>query len=269
VTRTALLAALLLLPAAAGAAARLTGAAGRLVRQRASSTAWTKAADGDTLAKGDRLRTGADARAAIVFDDGSRVELGPNSLFVLQEAEPKSAAMQLKLGSLRAKVAKIASRRFEVRTPTAVCAVRGTEFTIGVDARGGTDVRMFSGLMSVSDGRGRETMVREHQSIRVTDKGLGPVEGQAEAPDPAAPQDSMSLIRGGGDYSEGGAGSSPAAGATPDRAGAVRQEEPNCPDNACCARKCAAAGGQWRDDSCVVADVEKMHRIGCGAYRPQ
>jgi len=165
-------------------------------------------------------------------------------------------------------VAKIASRRFEVRTPTAVCAVRGTEFTIDVDARGQTEVRMFTGLMSVTDGHGRETMVRERQSIRVTGEGLGPVQGQAEAP-AAAPQDSMSLIRGGGEYSGSGDGAAPSSAAGEATRGAVRQEEPNCPDNACCARKCTAAGGQWNGDSCVIADVDRMHRIGCGAYRPR
>lgn len=249
----------------AGAVPRLTAAAGQVFRQKEKSSALEPVAKGDPLAEGDSLRTGADGRATVVFDDASRVEVGPKSLFVLEEAESKTAAMRLNFGSLRAWVAKIASRRFEVRTPTAVCAVRGTEFAIDVDARGHTGVRMFTGLMSVSDGRGHEAMIKKGQSIRVTDKGLGPVEGQAASSRPAAaratapPQDSMPLIREGGDDS-GGESEGPA--------GAVRPTEPNCPDNACCSRKCAAVGGRWSGDSCVTADVDRMHRIGCGAYKP-
>src|SRR6185312_3826709 len=106
-----------------------------------------------------------------------RIELGPKSFFLLQEAEPKAATMQLTLGFLKAWVAKVSSRRFEVRTPTAVCAVRGTEFSIDVNAHGHTDVQMFTGLMSVSDGMGNEAMVKERQSIRGSEKGLGPVQG--------------------------------------------------------------------------------------------
>ena len=169
--------------APAAATPKVAASSGWVVRQKENATAWDKISEGDALAKGDRIRTGSGARATITFDDDSRIELGPKSFFLLQEAEPKAASMQLTLGSLRAWVAKVASRRFEVRTPTAVCAVRGTEFSIDVNARGHTDVRMFTGLMSVSDGLGNEAMVKERQSIRVTDKGLGPVSGgQSKAP---------------------------------------------------------------------------------------
>ncbi|HXT01605.1 MAG TPA: FecR family protein [Elusimicrobiota bacterium] len=280
---TAILGIALAVPAAA--APRLSASAGMVFRQRENSSSLDNVAVGAVLAKGDGIRTGADSRAAIVFDDRSRVEVGPKSLFVLEEAETKAAAMRLTFGSLRAWVEKIPSRRFEVRTPTAVCAVRGTEFAIDVDARGHTGVRMFTGLMSVSDGHGREAMVKGGQSIRVTDKGLGPIQGQAArgaspspaaAPATAAPQDSMSLIRGGGDYSgngESGGSSSAAGDGAQGRARAVQQAEPDCRDNACCYRKCLAAGGRWRGepwqgDSCIIADVDKMHRIGCGAYKP-
>lgn len=161
----------------ATAAPRLAATNGWVVRQRENSTSWDKVSEGDALAKGDRIRTGAGAKATITFDDDSRVELGPKSFFLLQEAEPKAATMQLTLGFLKAWVAKISSRRFEVRTPTAVCAVRGTEFSVDVNAHGRTNVQMFTGLMAVSDGLGNEAMVKEHQSIRVTEKGLGPVQG--------------------------------------------------------------------------------------------
>ena len=161
----------------ASATPRVANASGWVVRQKAEASTWAKVSEGDELAKGDRVRTGADSKATITFDDDSRIELGPKSFFLLQEAEPKAASMQLTLGSLRAWVAKVASRRFEVRTPTAVCAVRGTEFTVDVNAHGHTNVQMFTGLMSVSDGLGNEAMVKEHQSIRVTEKGLGPVSG--------------------------------------------------------------------------------------------
>lgn len=169
--------------APAAATPKVANTSGWVVRQKADTTSWAKVSEGDALAKGDRIRTGADARATITFDDDSRIELGPKSFFLLQEAEPKAASMQLTLGFLRAWVAKVSSRRFEVRTPTAVCAVRGTEFSVDVNAHGHTDVQMFTGLMAVSDGLGNEAMVKEHQGIRVTDKGLGPVTGgQSKAP---------------------------------------------------------------------------------------
>ena len=168
--------------APAAATPKVANASGWVVRQKPGETTWLKLSEGDVLAKGDRIRTGADSRATLTFDDDSRVELGPKSFFLLQEAEATQASMQLTLGFLRAWVAKVSSRRFEVRTPTAVCAVRGTEFTIDVNAHGHTDVQMFTGLMAVSDGMGNETMVKEKQSIHVTEKGLGPVTGGQTKP---------------------------------------------------------------------------------------
>jgi hypothetical protein len=163
--------------APAAATPRLANSSGWVVRQKVNTTTWAQVSSGEELAKGDRIRTGSGASATITFDDDSRIELGPKSFFLLQEAEPTAASMQLTLGFLKAWVAKVATRRFEVRTPTAVCAVRGTEFSIDVNAHGHTDVHMFTGLMAVSDGLGNEAMVKERQNIRVTEKGLGPVSG--------------------------------------------------------------------------------------------
>src|SRR3569832_1149719 len=167
----------------ASAAPRLAAMNGWVVRQKENSSSWDKVSEGDALSKGDRIRTGADAKATITFDDDSRVELGPKSFFLLQEAEPKAATMQLTLGFLTAWVAKVSARRFKKHTPTTDSAVRGTEFSVDVNAHGHTNVQMFTGLMAVSDGLGNEAMVKERQSIRVTEKGLGPVQGgQNRAP---------------------------------------------------------------------------------------
>src|SRR4051812_41457139 len=67
----------------ASASPHLAAATGWVVRQKESSSAWDKISEGDALAKGDRVRTGADARATITFDDDSRIELGPKSFFLL------------------------------------------------------------------------------------------------------------------------------------------------------------------------------------------
>lgn len=135
------------------------------------------------MAAGDQLRTLKGAKVTLAFDDGSKVELGPNSNFTLEESATEGNSMRLSLGGLKAFVQHMAGRRFEVHTPTAVCAVRGTEFEVGVNAKGGTSIQMFSGILAVGDHRGNETMIRDHESLSVTDRGLGPVQGRrAEGP---------------------------------------------------------------------------------------
>jgi hypothetical protein len=87
--------------------------------------------------------------------------------------------MELKLGSLKAWISKSLNRRFQVRTPTAVCSVRGTEFAVDVDGAGDTRVQMFGGLLAVSDKSGNEVLVKDKESIEVTRDGLGRVTDNA------------------------------------------------------------------------------------------
>jgi hypothetical protein len=163
-------------PASAGTV--LSAVSGSAFILKTGASAWQAAPRGSALEPGDQVRTSGGSRASILFDDGSRVELGPNGSFTLQSAADSGTSLRLVMGSLRAWVSKALSRRFEVRTPTAVCSVRGTEFEVAVAAQGNTRVEMFSGLLAVSDRAGNEVMLKDNQSIEVTDRGLGPVFGE-------------------------------------------------------------------------------------------
>src|SRR5689334_18917019 len=125
-----LVAGLALLPSSLLAAPRLTELTGAVSLAREGTSAWLDAKSGDPLGNGDMVRTGPRSRAVLAFDDGSRVKLGGSTVFTVEEASRGSSAMRLQLGSLRAWVTKAAKRRFKVATPTAVCSVRGTEFSV-------------------------------------------------------------------------------------------------------------------------------------------
>jgi hypothetical protein len=124
------------------------------------------------LENGDTVRTAAHGLATLVFEDGSRVELAGNTSFTLEEAQPASYMMGLSIGRLKAFVAHVASRSFKVRTPTAVCAVRGTEFQVEVLGDGSTNVDLYKGLLAVSDNHGSELLLHPHESTRVDTKGI-------------------------------------------------------------------------------------------------
>lgn len=145
--------------------------------QKAGVQGWTKLAEGAVLEPGDRLRTGRGGKATLLFADDSQVEVGANSTFVVNDVDQGKTTVELAVGFLRAFVARIGSRQFRVRTPTSVCAVRGTEFSVGVDQAGQTNVQMFAGVLAVADTHGNETLIKDNQSIQVTDHGLGQVQG--------------------------------------------------------------------------------------------
>ncbi|HVA67034.1 MAG TPA: FecR family protein [Elusimicrobiota bacterium] len=121
---------------------------------------------------GDELSTGFLARATVIFKDGSKVQLGGSSTFTLDVTKPGLALMSLLLGVLRAEVTHNPARSFQVRTPTSVCAVRGTHFKIQVLAGGTTLVHLYRGLLAVTDRKGQQLLLHPNEGTRVGLKGL-------------------------------------------------------------------------------------------------
>ncbi len=129
------------------------------------------------VADQDSVRTGRGAQTTLSFDDGSRVELGPNATFTLEESSRGRSSIKLNFGALKAFVQRIAARRFEVKTPTAVCSVRGTEFKVEVLAGGQTVVDLYKGLLAVEDRRGQQILLHPNETIHVDLRGLNKAAG--------------------------------------------------------------------------------------------
>lgn len=140
---------------------------------------------GAPLEEGDRIRTGLDSRAEIGLDGEHVIELGPRSEFVLARLDRKEPVFTLGLGSLLAKLRSSlfgsAGGRAEIRTPTAVAAVRGTEFAVEYDEAGEarTHVGVFDEGQVAVQGLGAaapEVLLEGNQELSVS---RGAVPGQA------------------------------------------------------------------------------------------
>ena len=87
---------------------------------------------GSSVENGDSVTTGDASTAVVQLPDGSRVKLRAGTRAVVTWPGPKNDSLTevfLSVGSAFAKVTKrLAGQKFQVRTPTAVAAVRGTEF---------------------------------------------------------------------------------------------------------------------------------------------
>ncbi len=123
------------------------------------------------LENGDRVRTGEQSSADLDFPDGSHVRLGPSSAFTMQSGSRVDVVLGLDLGSLKAWVSHLVDRHeFHVRTPTAVCAVRGTRFVVDVSPDKATLVDVSQGVVAVKTLLGEELELgdgRPMRSIRV------------------------------------------------------------------------------------------------------
>jgi hypothetical protein len=104
--------------------------------------------DGDMLQEGDVIRTGEGAHAVLTFFDGSVIELEPESEIRVETLQATSAGdllmtMQQTIGRSWHVVSRTLTpnSKYEVRTPAATAAVRGTAFLVTVTAQGVANVQ--------------------------------------------------------------------------------------------------------------------------------
>jgi FecR protein len=154
---SAILAMLLLLAVSANAqtsAGTITAVSGSVEILRAGRT--LKAAVGTPVEVGDQLKTGAGANVAVMLSDQSRFELGESSQMTIDThtvgAGSATTRLGLTMGSLRNWVAKLASgnaANYEVHTPNAVGAARGTMYD--VQYQDNVERKKFKGCKQFSD----------------------------------------------------------------------------------------------------------------------
>jgi len=91
----------------------------------------------DRLIEGDRVQTQGRANLLLEFPDNSLVWIGPNSYFVVKEITEEKNNLYMGRGSLGARIIRLIEGiiTFEVETPSAIAAVRGTEFFLWVDRK--------------------------------------------------------------------------------------------------------------------------------------
>ncbi len=127
------LTAVLLLAACATARAAdavIAKVTGQVYYRSAGSQKYVRAKGGEELLFGDRVRSGAGSVAQIVLSgDRGAVLLREDSSFVL-EGDPDHTVLDFRIGEFLIGLRKSLTKQqtFQVRTPAAVAAVRGTLF---------------------------------------------------------------------------------------------------------------------------------------------
>jgi len=119
------------------------------------------------------IETGAKSKATVLFDDGSRLELGQSTrMKVNDEVTTGAASVMLYLGRLFAHIVPVQSTEpvFSVQTLTSTAGVRGTEFEVAAGLDGGS-------LVSVQDGRVDVDSEQEQISVKAGEEANVSYEG--------------------------------------------------------------------------------------------
>lgn len=134
------------------------------------------AVEGDFLVSGEIVETGPDGFVRLVMADGSELEVSAGSRIEVFDSRANPSGGQVVVLFLGRIFSSVMSRdeedeAFTVATPTAVCGVRGTDFTTGVGMEGSTRVGVDRGEVEVSTESGAvkveggmETMVEQGEA---------------------------------------------------------------------------------------------------------
>lgn len=159
--------------------------------QRAGSGDLVTLQAGDEVYLGDQIRTGDESTLAIRFADDSILTLYADSLirFDHLSAHGKTGMVDSRLNLIQGRMdtrvtpASGPGSRFEIQTPSAISAVRGTEYRALVGADGKvSNIEVLHGKVKVS-GAGKHTLVKRGFGTQVAE-GKAPIKPRKLLPAP-------------------------------------------------------------------------------------
>lgn len=115
-------------------------------RLTAADEDWIPAKRNMEILEGGTIRTGANGAAVIYMPNKTKIWLRANSNLEIEENKSFATRISLLFGSIKIRVPHLLRReRFRVKTPTAICAVRGTEFTLSSSEEGKMRIAVLYG----------------------------------------------------------------------------------------------------------------------------
>lgn len=175
--------------------------AGRVEVQRAGRGHFRALSLRDAIKTGDIVRCGPDGVAEFKWADGTRWKVMPNTQISVKKSTShlvkRTDQSQLKLSSGKVFVRIVQtlapSSKFEVETPGAVAAVRGTIFSVQV-AGDKTEVAVFKGQVKVSSTDASQSTTVASGQEAVTSDG-GALQTRIDAASQADFQKQTSIIK--------------------------------------------------------------------------
>lgn len=162
--------------------------------RRVDEPAWQTVVEAVPVAEGDAIRTGETGLAEMVFFEGVAITILPESIVRVDRRavvadETAEVVLNLSLGDLLSRVNAAARPiHYEVHTPSAVIAVRGTEFWVSLTLEQHTRVIAIEGDVTVigvddMEQRTESVVLEAGQEVTVLDSGeVGPIAEMRDLP---------------------------------------------------------------------------------------
>ncbi len=134
---------------------------------------WVDLKKNDIVVQGTKIRTGKESAAEITFEDESCFFLKPETNLDIMAARKRDPYYMIRklfvpVGRTLMKIKKSTGQdsRFEIHTPSAISAARGTRFRVSVDTDNMTRAEVLEGTVGVK-GQGREVLLDQGKGTYV------------------------------------------------------------------------------------------------------
>ncbi|OGS18325.1 MAG: hypothetical protein A3J83_06570 [Elusimicrobia bacterium RIFOXYA2_FULL_40_6] len=118
------------------------------------------------LSVGDSVETSGKSFAILIMSNGAQIKINQNTKFVIESPvgnEEPGMRVKVAVGQIWAKI--ISGKQFYVKTPTAVCSIRGTELDVKVNESGESEVLVFEGVVEVKNDYGVVQVNKEEKTV--------------------------------------------------------------------------------------------------------
>jgi len=107
---------------------------------------------GTEVNSGDIIKTGTKSTVELVYQDGSKITIQEKSTVRVGSHNVKdSESVSLISGNISGKFEKLKKGSHKIYTPTIICAVRGTEFTVSVSDGGDSRIDLAEGKLALDN----------------------------------------------------------------------------------------------------------------------
>ena len=160
---------------AATPAAEIVSLQGKGEFREAVEPRWRDAVIRQKLAEGQFVRTGDVSRMAVLLADQTQVRLAANSMIqIKQVGDNRDRATILKQNAGRSWMqSKNVPNQLTVETPSALAAIRGTDWELVVDQDGSSTLTVLSGEVLLSNAQGAVSIAAGEQAT--AKQGMAPV----------------------------------------------------------------------------------------------
>jgi hypothetical protein len=151
----------------AGPLARITLLEGNASVLKVGAKDWRPARPNLPLKKGDQIYTREESFVEIRFATGAVVRMNESSKVRVEALSEDESKASSNLGDVWVSMKKMVKKKeFEISTPTAVAAIRGTAFNLSTDEDSTSSVSVYDGKVAVGPAASSESDKSEVQQPR-------------------------------------------------------------------------------------------------------